>query len=86
MDIRYPYTVELQPEGTYLVQFLDFEEGFAEGKTLEEAAEYAQEVLHLLLLTYADEGRILPPPSEVGSLPFCECAPARSSVSRIQTV
>jgi len=77
MDIRYPYTVKLQPEGTYLVQFLDFKEGLTEGKTLGEAAKYAQEVLDLLVLAYADEGKVLPPPSEVGGLPFCVITAAR---------
>lgn len=71
MDIRYPDTTELQPEGTYLIQFLDFEEGCTEGESLDEAAKYAQEVLDLLVLAYVDEGKVLPPPSEVGGLPFC---------------
>ncbi len=70
MEIRYPYTVELQPEGTYLVQFLDFEEGFTEGGTPEDAAKFADEVLDLLLATYLDDGKALPAPSDVGTLPF----------------
>lgn len=68
--IRYPYTVELQPEGTYLVQFLDFPEGFTEGATPEEANKFADEVLDLLIAAYVDEGKTLPTPSEIGNLPF----------------
>lgn len=67
---RYPYTVELQPDGSYLVQFLDFPEGFTDGSTPEEAAVFADEVLDLLLATYLDMGKAIPTPSEVGDLPF----------------
>ena len=50
MVIRYTYTTELQPEGTYLIQFLDFEEGCTERESLEESAKYAKEVSDLLVL------------------------------------
>lgn len=68
--IRYPYTSELQSDGKYLVQFLDFKEGVTEGETPEEAAKNAQEVLDLILAAYLDDGKALPAPSEVGDHPY----------------
>lgn len=68
--IRYPYNCELQSDGKYLVQFLDFEEGVTDGETPEEAAKSADEVLDLLLAAYLDDGKALPTPSEVGDHPF----------------
>ena len=68
--IPYPYTAEPQPEDTFLVQFLDFPEGVTEGSTLEEAAEYAQEVLDLLVEAYTEASKTLPAASPVGDLPF----------------
>ncbi len=49
MNVAYPYTLEPQPEGGYLVQFTDLEDAFTEGDTLEEAAFNAAEVLTGLL-------------------------------------
>jgi len=62
---RYPYLVENQEDGKFLVQFVDFPEGFTEGDTEEEAEANASEVLSLLLETYSANGEILPEPSEV---------------------
>ena len=62
---KYPYTVEEQEDGKFLVQFVDFPEGFTEGDTEEEAEANASEVLSLLLETYSANGEILPEPSEV---------------------
>src|SRR3989339_505869 len=45
MKFSYPYTAAPQEGGGYFVQFLDFEEAFTEGATLEEAAFNAAEVL-----------------------------------------
>jgi predicted RNase H-like HicB family nuclease len=58
--------------GTYLVQFLDFEQGVTEGETLEEAARFADEVLDLIVANYLDDGKALPVPSEIGGLPYSE--------------
>ena len=38
MNIAYPYTLEPQEDGGYLVQFIDLENAFTEGETPEEAA------------------------------------------------
>ena len=45
MRLLYPYTMEAQENGGYFVQFVDLEEAFTEGATLEEAAFNASEVL-----------------------------------------
>jgi antitoxin HicB len=49
MNVAYPYTLEPQPEGGYVVQFIDLEEAFTQGDTLEEAAFNAAEVLTAIL-------------------------------------
>ena len=61
---KYPYTVEQQEDGKFLVQFVDFPEGFTEGDTEEEAETNASEVLSLLIESYSANGEILPEPSE----------------------
>jgi antitoxin HicB len=49
MDIRYPATVERQPDGSYFVQFVDLEDTFTEGQTEEEALFNAAEALSAML-------------------------------------
>jgi antitoxin HicB len=61
---KYPYSVEQQEDGKFLVQFLDFPEGFTEGDTEEEAEANASEVLLLLVESYSANGDALPEPSE----------------------
>lgn len=46
MSTAYPYILDPQ-EGSYLVQFVDFEEALTEGASEEEAAFNAAEVLSL---------------------------------------
>lgn len=65
MEIRFPYTVTKESDGTLFVQFVDFPEGVTEGETPKEVATNAQDVLNLLVETYAADGRALPPPSPV---------------------
>ena len=65
MDIRYPATLIQEADGGFLVQFLDFEEAFTEGDTLEEALFNAAEVLTLTLDARMDEGIPIPEPSVV---------------------
>uniref|UniRef100_UPI00146E7146 type II toxin-antitoxin system HicB family antitoxin n=1 Tax=Lamprocystis purpurea TaxID=61598 RepID=UPI00146E7146 len=52
-----------EPDGGFVVQFLDFGEAFTEGKTLEEALFNAAEVLTLTLDGRMDEGQPIPAPS-----------------------
>ena len=63
MNIAYPYTLEPQPEGGYLVQFVDLEEAFTEGNTLEEAAFNAAEVLTAILDCRLAHDQPIPEPS-----------------------
>lgn len=70
MKIAYPYTMEPQKDGGYLVQFVDMTEACTEGATKEEAAFNAQEVLSLVLeQRLADDGEI-PRPSRRDGLPL----------------
>lgn len=63
MNIAYPYTLEPQPEGGFLVQFVDLEEAFTEGDTEEQCAFNAAEVLSAVLAQRLDDGDAIPPPS-----------------------
>jgi len=63
MNVAYPYTLEPQPEGGYLVQFTDLAECFTEGATLEEAAFNAAEVLTGILDCRLAHDQPIPPPS-----------------------
>jgi antitoxin HicB len=64
MDIRYPATVEVQADGTFLVQFLDLPDTFTEGQTAEEALFNATEVLSAMLAWRLDEAKGVPAPSQ----------------------
>ncbi|CDI03071.1 conserved hypothetical protein [Candidatus Competibacter denitrificans Run_A_D11] len=63
MNTAYPYTLEPQEGGGYVVQLVDFEEGFTEGSTEEEAAFNAAEVLSLVIEQRLADGRAIPLPS-----------------------
>lgn len=63
MNVAYPYTLEAQPEGGYLVRFVDLEEGFTEGETPEQAAFNAAEVLSGILAVRLERGEDIPRPS-----------------------
>lgn len=63
MNTAYPYTLEPQADGGYLVQFADFEEAFTEGATVEEAAFNAAEVLSLVIEQRLADGQAVPSPS-----------------------
>jgi antitoxin HicB len=69
MNTAYPYTLEPQPDGGYLVQFADIEEAFTEGGTLEAAAFNAQEALSGVLAVRLERGEDIPPPSRAEGRP-----------------
>ena len=70
MNMAYPYIIEPQKDGGYIVQFVDLAEAYTEGATKEEAAFNAQEVLSLVLeQRLADNGEI-PLPSRTEALPL----------------
>lgn len=49
MEIRYSAVFEAQPEGSFLVRFVDLPDVFTEGRTLEEAQFNAAETLSSML-------------------------------------
>lgn len=63
MDIHYPALITEAAEGGYLVRFIDLDEAFTEGNTLEEALFNAAEVLTLTLEGRISEGADVPLPS-----------------------
>ena len=56
MQIRYPATIEAQEGGGFLVQFVDFDNIFTQGDTLEDAQFNAAEVLSGMLGWMMDKG------------------------------
>ena len=81
MKLLYPYTVEVQEGGGYFVQFVDLEEEFTEGATLEEAAFNALEVLSGVLSFRLEKNDVLASPSPANGLPVA--APRASVQSAI---
>lgn len=70
MSRNYPYTVEKQEDGKFLVKFVDFPAGVTEADTEQEASVLAQEILEGLVEVYTEEGMSLPEPSPVGNMAF----------------
>jgi len=64
MEIRYPAILSEEPEGGFCVQFIDLDEAFTEGDSLEEALFNAVEVLTLTLESRISEGMEVPEPSQ----------------------
>jgi antitoxin HicB len=63
MNIGYPYRVEADENGGFCIQFVDFENAFTEGDSLEEAKFNAEEVLSLVLSCMLDDNEEIPEPS-----------------------
>jgi antitoxin HicB len=80
MDIRYPATLTQEADGGFLVQFLDFEEAFTEGDTLEEALFNAAEVLTLTLDARMDEGVQIPEPSAAAAYAIAPSAKVQAAL------
>ncbi|HYU33559.1 MAG TPA: type II toxin-antitoxin system HicB family antitoxin [Thermoanaerobaculia bacterium] len=64
MKLEYPYTLEPQEGGGFVVQFPDLEEAFTEGATPEECAFNAAEVLTGILEQRLEDGVEIPLPSQ----------------------
>ena len=64
MVITYPATIKAEPEGGFFVQFVDLDEAFTDGDTMEEALFNACEVLTLTLNGRIEEGQDIPMPSQ----------------------
>lgn len=67
MTSSYPYTIELQEDGNYFVQFIDIPEAFTEGETLEAAQYNAVEVLTGILAYRLDRNIAIPEPTPIDS-------------------
>lgn len=63
MGIHYPAHITAQDDGGFLVQFVDLQDTFTEGATLEEALFNASEVLSAMLSWHLDEGHALAAPT-----------------------
>lgn len=66
MKLEYPYTLEPQESGGFVVQFVDIEEAFTEGQTHEECSFNAAEVLTGILEQRLEDGADIPLPSKRG--------------------
>lgn len=69
MKLEYPYTLEPQETGGFVVQLVDIEEAFTEGMTPEECAFNAAEVLTGILEQRLEDGVEIPLPSKRGRRP-----------------
>ncbi|MHB1573525.1 MAG: type II toxin-antitoxin system HicB family antitoxin [Acidithiobacillus sp.] len=69
MNIAYPYTLEPQSDGGFLVQFVDIEEAFTEGDDEEQASFNAAEVLTGVLAVRLERGEDIPIPSPADGRP-----------------
>jgi len=66
LEARYPAVLETQENGALLVRFVDLEDTFTEGETLDEALFNATEVLSTMLGRWLDHDLPIPEPSPVG--------------------
>lgn len=64
MMTSYPYRIEQDADGFFIVQFLDLEEAFTQGETLEEAHFNAEEVLNGILKCRLADNDVIPSPSQ----------------------
>lgn len=64
MNIKFPAKLEPQETSGYVVQFIDLEEVFTEGETIEECLFNGTEVLTGMLELYMEQGKNIPRPSE----------------------
>jgi antitoxin HicB len=64
MNLEYPFKIESNGEGGFIVQFVDFEEIFTEGATVEECMGNAREALSGVLEQRMADGEEIPLPSK----------------------
>lgn len=63
MKIEYPATITQGEDGRYVAQFVDIEDAFTEGESLEEVQFNAVEVLSAIIAFRMDYGKELPMPT-----------------------
>lgn len=64
MKFEYPFIVEPDKPSGFLVKFIDIEEAFTCGETIEECLFNAEEVLTAMLECRLEDGKEIPEPSE----------------------
>lgn len=64
MEIRYPATIDQEDDGRCFVQFVDFENIFTEGESLDDALLNASEALSAMFGWMMDNGKAIAPPSQ----------------------
>lgn len=64
MNIKFPATIEPQEPSGFLVQFVDLDEVFTQGETIEECLFNGSEVLTGMLEVYVEQNKEIPRPSE----------------------
>ncbi|HPW60001.1 MAG TPA: type II toxin-antitoxin system HicB family antitoxin [Candidatus Rifleibacterium sp.] len=64
MKFEYPFTIEPDGPNDHLVKFIDIEEAFTRGETIEECIFNAEEVLTAVLECRLEDGKEIPEPSE----------------------
>ena len=62
-DFAYPAKIVKRKNGAYEVRFIDLDDAFTYGNTLEQALDYASEVLSGVILTRLDQEIDVPKPS-----------------------
>lgn len=63
MNFEYPFTVEAGDKHGFIAQFVDIEEAFTFGNTLEECLHNAEEVLTIMLTIRLEKSDEIPQPS-----------------------
>ncbi len=81
MDIRYPAVLETQENGALLVRFVDLDDTFTEGATLDEALFNSAEVLSAMLGCRLDHDLPIPDPSPVGEGMYLIAPDARTQAA-----
>jgi antitoxin HicB len=86
MKIEYSYTTELQEDGSTVVQFVDFEEAYTEGRKPEEISFNAAEVLTGIIAHRLEKGQVIPTPSTADISPRVSPSPAIQSALLLHLV
>jgi antitoxin HicB len=81
MDIRYPAVLETQENGALLVRFVDLDDTFTEGATLDEALFNGAEVLSAMLGCRLDHDLPVPAPSPAGEGMYLIAPDARTQAA-----
>ena len=81
LEARYPAVLEPQANGALLVRFVDLEDTFTEGSTLDEALFNGAEVLSAMLGWMLDENKPIPDPSPAGDGMYLVAPDARTQAA-----